>query len=194
MTPHDSGGRLAGPRIGRIVGNVCTEAVRAAGASGVVVLDDWTPEGELAYEWLVAALGEDRVWRAASQEGNVDGGALLAHPANRTALLLGGRLPLADLLPLGDVGASQVEALAGSWSAPDSVRDLARDAGGPAALDAALARLLDERRPAREALAGLNADVARRLLACLDAGRWFRLYPRLVPKLGSRTLGIDLFD
>jgi hypothetical protein len=194
MTPDSSGGRIAGSRIGRIVGTVCTEAVRASGATGVVVLDDWTPEGELAYEWLVAALGEDRVWRAASHGDNVDGRALLAHPVNRTALLLGGRPPLADLLPLGDVGASHVEALSGSCSAPDSVRELARAAGGPGPLDTALARLLEERRPASEALAGLDPDVARRLLDCLDAGRWFRLYPRLVPKLGFRTLGIDLFD
>jgi hypothetical protein len=196
----------AGQRLGRIIGGVCAAAVSAAGASGIVVLEDWTPEGELAYEWLVAALGESRVWRGAALTGNVEAGAvgrpgngeldgaLVAHPANRTALLLGGRLPAADLLPLGDVTASQVEALAGSWSGPHDVEALAGEMGGAAVLDAALYRLVDERQSPDEALLDVPREAAARLLHCYGRGRWFRLRPGLTPKLSVRTLGIDLFD
>src|SRR5688572_10447044 len=95
----------AADRVGCVVRAVIAGAVRDAGAAGVVVLDDWTPEGELVYEWLIAELGEDRVWRAASLASNVQHGggvdpadahrlaawrmarehaALIAHPANKT--------------------------------------------------------------------------------------------------------------
>jgi hypothetical protein len=192
----DTRAARAGERVARVIGAVCEAAVAEAGVAGIVVLDDWTPEGELAYEWLVAALGEARVWRAAAVPANVEQGqdALIAHPASRTALLLGGRLPAADLLPLGDVWASQVEMLAGSWSGPAELEALARDAGGIGAVDAALHRLVDERRAAAEAVEGLGADTAARLLEHYERGRYFRLRPRVTPKLSARTLGVDLFD
>ena len=200
-------------RVERIVRRVIADAVRDAGAAGVVVLDDWTAEGELLYEWLVRELGEARVWRVASLASNVqevpaaadaqlvaasravrDRGALLAHPANRTALLLGGALPRADLFPFGDVPATQMQVLAGSWTAPPEVVQVATAAGGVVALDAALGRWLDERWDEAGAFAGLDAGVARRALELYGRGRYSRLRPRLVPKLGARTIGIDLFD
>lgn len=201
-----------GTRVERVVRGACAAALRDAAASGIVVLEDWTPEGELLYEWLVRELGEARVWRAASLGGNLQGvlrpeaqllaawrtareeAALVAHPLNRTALLLGGRVPWADLLPFGDLWASQVEALAGRWSGPPGLEALAAAAGGIGALDSALARMLDRREPPGSALAGLPADTAAEVRERYDAGRWFRLRPRLVPKLAARTLGIDLFD
>lgn len=197
-----------------MVCDVIAEAVRSAHAGGVVILDDWTPEGELAHEWLVGILGEPRVWRAATLASNVhaDGldrseaqlpgawrcarehAALIVHPASKTALLLGGPPPHADLLPFGDVYASQLERLAGSCGVPEDVAQLARDAGGIEAVDAALARLVDSRMPAAAALAPLDAAVAGELLRMYERGRYFRLRPRLIPKLSARTLGIDLFD
>jgi hypothetical protein len=199
-------------RVERVIRGVCAAAVHASDAGGVVVLDDWTPEGELVYEWLVRELGEARVWRAASLSSNVQGltaaeaqeigawraarvdGALIAHPANRTALLLGGRLPVADLLPLGDVWASEVEVLTGRWSGAAAVETLAAAAGGVAALDATLRRLLEQGTDERTATAALPPDVAEELLRFYERGRWSRLRPRTVPKLGTRTIGIDLFD
>lgn len=197
-----------------IICDVIVEAVRSARAGGVVILDDWTPEGELVHDWLVEALGRPRVWRAGALASNVHGdgpdrsdaelpgawrcareqSALIAHPASKTALLLGGAPPRADLFPLGDVYASQVERLAGSCRLPDDVAQLARTAGGIGTIDAALVRLVDARSPAADALSDLDAGIAGELLRLYERGRYFRLRPRLVPKLSARTLGIDLFD
>lgn len=204
-------GRAA--RIRRIVCDVVAAAVRDAGAGGIVVLDDWTPEGGLVHDWLTAALGSDRVWRVSALAANIqtpmdpaearvvaawravrERAALVAHPLNRTALLLGGAPPMADLLPLGDLYASQVEALTGDWSAPDDVAAAVAAAGGPAALDAALQHWLDTRMDAATALAPLGPELARQVAGLNARGRHFRLRPRLVPKLGTRTVGIDLWD
>jgi hypothetical protein len=192
-----AGGRDA--RLQRIIGAVCAAAVADSGAAGVLVLEAATPEGALLCRWLDAGPGTVRVWRGDARSGNVQGDAaardaLVAHPANKTALLLGGRLPAVDLLPLGDLWASEAAELAGAWSAPAAVTDLAAAAGGVAALDAALRRLVDERRAVDDALGSLGDDVAARLLQMYERGRWFRLRSRLTPKLSARTLGIDLFD
>ena len=204
----------AAKRTARVVRDVVAQAIRDARAGGVVVLDDWTPEGELVYEWLTAELGEEQVWRAASLASNVQPraadftgaqqvaawrtaqqrGALVAHPANKTVLLLSGRLPWADILPLGDMWASQVEAVVSSWSGPREIEDLAATAGGIVALDAALSRLIEAREDAATAFASLPGSAGQQLAVLYERGRFFRLRPRLVPKLGTRTLGIDLFD
>jgi hypothetical protein len=198
----------AAARVERVVRGVVAAAVRGARAGGVVVLEDWTPEGELTYEWLVRELSEARVWRVASLASNVhaepaeshvvaawqamrERGALLAHPANRTALLLGGMLPRADVFPLGDAYASQVEAMAGRWHAPPEISALARRLGGVAALDRALVQLVDG--GGRESL-GIEAGLADEIVRLYERGRYHRLRPRLVPKLGTRTLDIDLFE
>ena len=197
-------------RVERVVRGVVAAAVRESGAKGVVILDDWTAEGELLCEWLVRELGEARVWRVASLASNVQNvaagadaqavaaaraaGSLLAHPANRTGLLLGGALPRADLLPFGDVTATQMEMLAGGWTVPAEVEQVAMAAGGMRVLDAALTRWVDERRPPEEALAELDAGVARRVRELYERGRYWRVRPRLVPKLSARTIGVDLFD
>ncbi|HEX6307932.1 MAG TPA: hypothetical protein VFZ69_07080 [Longimicrobiales bacterium] len=199
-------------RVRGVICAVVAEAVDAAEAAGVVVLEDWTPEGELVYEWLVDALGEARVWRGASVASNVHGtdpaeaqvlaalriaherGGLIAHPAPKTTLLLGGAMPRADLFPLGDLYASQVVALAGGWSVPERLAPVIRRAGGIEAVDAALGRMLEGREPITSALAPLGEEPAREIARLYQHGRYFRLYPRLVPKLSARTLGVDLFD
>jgi hypothetical protein len=212
---HGSGRLPAGsPRaaaVQAIVVGVIAEAVVSAGAQGVAVLDDWTPEGELVYEWLVEALGEARVWRGATLASNVHGenpddaqvlaashfardrAGLIAHPASKTALLLGGPLPRADLFPLGDLYASQVARLAGAWSVPPELEPILRRIGGIDVLDAALARLIDGRESAEPALAALGSE-AGEIARMYERGRFYRLRPRLVPRLGVRTLGVDLFD
>ena len=119
--------------------------------------------------------------------------ALLANPANKTALLLGSMPPPEPLLPLGDLFATDVLALAGGWSAPPPVRALAELVGGIEALDGALRAHFDERRPVEEAVAGLPAAARGTVLEAISAARFARRRMGLVPKLGPRTLGLDLF-
>ena len=175
-------------RLGRIVGGVVRQALSDADVTGVRLLDADTPEGALAGAWLREALGDGRVFT-----GAVEARVLRAHPASKTVLLLGEH-PDAELLPLGDVWASEVAALAGDWSAPDAVRALADAAGDVAVLDRALRRWTEEREPLERALAELEPALADRVAQALERQRWRRWRPGLVPKLTARTLGIDLWD
>ena len=205
-------------RIAAIVGAVARQALADRGATRIALLDDGGPEAELAARFLAARLGDDAVLRITVPRAELEPvlhlapevsgerlaeemrrmkarlapGVLAANPANKTALLLGGALPPEPLLPLGDLWASEVAALGGAWSARAEVRATADAAGGIEALDAALRELVDSRDPAvLDALPGKAADAVRRALA---AGRASRLHPRVVPKIGARTLGVDLFD
>ena len=191
----------AAARIRRVICDVVRQALADANADGLLIQEDTTPEGELAVAWLGETLGADRVWRTGTMASNVhparpgsDRPVLWVHPANKSALLLGGRVPAADLFPFGDVYASQIAAIAGDWSGPTSVRELAARAGGIDAVDATLREIVDRRANPEDAAGALGPDVAAALLTSYEKGRYFRLRPRLVPKLGPRTLGIDLFD
>jgi hypothetical protein len=208
----------AGARIAEVVGAVARQALADRGLTRIALLADGGPEAALAARMLAAALGESVVlrvtadaadagplpagaadlpgWRVAQEvrrfRARLIEGALAAHPANKTALLLGGELPPEPLLPLGDLWATDVLALAGGWSAPPEVAALAAAAGGIQALDDALRRRFDGRDPsALAALPPAAADEARRRLA---AGWASRRNPRTVPKLGGRTLCIDLME
>lgn len=216
MTPPPAGGRL--DRVGEVVRAVARQALRDHGARRVALLDDGGPEAGLAAR-LLAPLGEGALVRIPASSGEVEpllhllGGehgvervalewarlrarlepdVLSAAPWNKTALLLGGALPPDPFLPLGDLWASEVEELAGGWSAPEEVRALAEGAGGVARLDAALRDCFDRRDPA--ALESLPGEVRGWVERLLARGRASRLFPRLVPKLGPRTLGVDLFE
>lgn len=214
----------AAARVASVIGEVVREAVRAAGATGIVILDDGTPEAGLCATWCAAALGdaavlriasptEDRVRRHVEAAGRPFTGshferneahrfqarleaaaraALVAHPINKTALLLGGAVPSEPLLPLGDLYASQVQALAGDWSGPEEVVRLAEEAGGIEALDRALVALLEERRLERDDRSETPLAVRSALLHALNSGRFSRQRCGLVPKLTVRTAGIDL--
>lgn len=205
-------------RISAIVGAVARQALADRGATRIALLDDGGPEAELAARMLTAALGAEAVVRVTAGDGEMESvlhlapevsparardearrvkarlvpGALAANPANKTALLLGGELPPEPLLPLGDLWAGEVAALAGGWSAPEPVQHLAGQAGGIAALDDALRGWIDRRDAA--ALDRLPREAAESVRRALEVGRAARLHPRIVPKIGARTLGVDLFD
>jgi hypothetical protein len=205
----------AARRIAEVVGAVARQALADYGRTRIVVLHNDGPEAELAARILRGAVGEDRV---TIEAGQVESGwardvsgdarqvtesvrrmwasqvddALVAHPANKTALLLGGALPPDPLLPLGDLWATEVSALAGGWSAPAEVMALAEAAGGIEVLDTGLRRLIDGRDPA--GLDVLPDAAAARVRQALAAGSASRRYPRIVPKLGVRTLCADLFE
>ncbi|HYW14352.1 MAG TPA: hypothetical protein VE871_20460, partial [Longimicrobium sp.] len=85
-----------------------------------------------------------------------------------------------------------VAVLAGGWSAPPHVTAVAEAAGGIDALDAALRGWIDGRD--RAALDRLPREAADRIRVMLAAGSASRRNPRLVPKLGGRTLCLDLME
>ncbi len=136
---------------------------------------------------------ESQRWAARLHADRNPGGALFAHPANKTALLLSTDPPPEPLLPLGDLYATDVRDLAGGFSLPGPLRDLAELAGGIDALDAALRAHFDERRRLEEALAPLPEAARAPVASALAAARFARRRVGLVPKLGACTLGVDLF-
>ena len=205
-------------RIAEVVGAVARQALADRGLQRVALLDDGGGQAALAARLLARTLGEHAVVRVTAEgidpepylaeaphrarwqvEGEIRRlrarlveGALPAHPANKTALLLGGELPPEPLLPLGDLWAAEVLALGGEVSVPPDVAALAEAAGGIEPLDDALRALVDGRDPA--ALERLAPDVRDRARRMLAAGRASRRDPRIVPKLGVRTLCIDLME
>jgi hypothetical protein len=205
-------------RVAEVVGAVARQALADRGMTRIALLDDGGPEAALAARLLARTLGDGAVvrvtadgagvepflphadgvaaWRVAEEvrrlRARLMDGALAAHPASKTALLLRGELPPEPLLPLGDLWATDVAALAGGWSAPPEILEVAEAAGGIDALDAALRGWMDGRDAA--ALDRLPREAADRVRAMLAAGRASRRNPRIVPKLGGRTLCIDLME
>jgi hypothetical protein len=203
-------------RVAEVIGAVARQALADHGRARIALLDDGGPEARLAAGILIDQLGPDAVVSVGALDADLGllGGsaadprrvaeevtrmrarllddALPAHPANKTALLLGGALPPEPLLPLGDLWATDVIALAGGWSASPDVVALAEAAGGIEALDGVLRRLIDGRDAA--AAHAFREDVAERVRTALFAGSASRRYPRIVPKLSVRTLCADLFE
>jgi len=206
-------------RLAEVIGAVARQALAEWGVERIALLHDGSPEAALAARLLEDAPAAVPVLRVAISAAQLEsllqllppshdagrvaaearrlyarllGYALPASPENKTSLLLGGALPPEPLLPLGDLYASEVAELAGDWSAPPEIREMAKSAGGIERLDGALRERIEERNPA-----GLEAlPVAVRLAVerALARGRASRLFPRIVPKIGSRTLGLDLFE
>ena len=196
-----------------VIGGVIGQALADSEAAGLVVLDPGSPEGRLLIEIAGAAIGRDRVIEAVDSSGTETGpvereemqrmtarimarekGFVVAHPSNKTALLLSGNLPPERLLPLGDLYASEVATLMGSATLPADVQALADSSGGVEPLDAFLAAWLEGRRSLEDALVRLP-DASRDVIAArLSAKRPERRWPRCVAKLGTRTLWIDVFE
>ncbi|HEU4884634.1 MAG TPA: hypothetical protein VFT45_20430 [Longimicrobium sp.] len=204
-------------RIAEIIGAVVRQALADRGVSRIALLDDGGPEAVLAGLILRNALGPEAVISVdvfggdpalLGHQSRVDrrrvneevrrmrarllDDVLPAHPANKTALLLGGAMPPEPLLPLGDLWASEVIAIHDGWSASDEVEDLVWEAGGIDVMDGALRRLIEGRDAS--ALDALPAEVAARVRTMLAAGSAARRYPCIVPKLGGRTLFADLYE
>lgn len=208
-------------RLARLVEGVVSQAVRESGARGVAVLDDGSPEARLLCAWLGTRLKEgelvvvdraraapvartledvcsphpgleEEALRALARGLALHGELLVANASNKTTLLLGGLLPPDPLLPLGDLYASEVAAMAGACTVPEPVERLATAAGGIEVVDRALWRYLERREPPDAAFATLGPALAAELRALLGRGCWSRMHGRIVPKLGERTLGVDL--
>ncbi len=203
--------------MGEVVAAIAEQALADRGVARVALADDGSPEAGLALRFLErlppesvvrVGAGDPRVEpllhalrgvpagragrEAVGLVARLEPDALPAGPENKTALLLGGALPPEPFLPLGDLYASEVEELCGGWSAPEEVRALAEAAGGIGRLDGALRAWLDGRDPG--ALDRLPFGVADEVRHRFARGRAERFSIRLVPKIGYRTLGVDLFE
>lgn len=189
-------------RLAAVIAGVVRTAARDAGRDRLVLVDDGSPEADLV-ERLLADGSQPSLERAgrsvddpearrhaARTHAGPDG--LLLHPANKTVAVLWPDGLAEPVLPLADLYATQVHALAGGWSAPPSARAAIDAAGGIEAVDRFLTLLLDERRDVRTAAAHLDPGAADRLIDRYRAGWWWRRRLGVVPKVGPRTLGIDL--
>jgi hypothetical protein len=208
---------VSSARIGETVGGVVAQALSDANADGLLILESASPEGRLLVDWASATIGAERIHtspadtsfsvdalaglplgadnelrRAFARLDSANRNWLLAHPANKTALLLSRDPPPERLLPLGDLYASQVRELAGACTLPPEVDAVISAAGGLDAVDAALFAWLEQRLDLESALARLGTEAANLMRSQLRRNRAVRRWPRIVPKLGSRTLWVDL--
>lgn len=205
-------------RVAEIVGAGARQALADRGLSRIALLDDGSEQADLAARLLAHGLKSSAIDRVTVTPAEMEPllpawpgvprhrvedelrrmrarltDALPAHPSSKTELMMGGALPPEPLLPLGDLWATDVLALGAAWSGSADLRSIADEAGGIETLDAALRRLVDR----RESIGwddGLPPSVRERVKKAVRAGAAWRRDPFLVPKLGSRTLGTDLFE
>ena len=168
-------------RIAQVLAGVIRQACVDAGAARLLVAGSGR-DAALARSICEQAVGRERMGE----------GGLVVDPASKTALLLG-ECPNADVLLFGDLYYSQVVDLAGSVLLPPAVAQLAEACGGPDHLDRALHRFYDERAEWTAAAGELPVTARNLLEAALERARFRRARLGMVPKLGDRTLGIDLY-
>lgn len=166
-------------RVAFIIRGVVKQAMRDAGLEHVTVV------GSEARRELV------RRWCHVDIADNASGAALLLDTATKTELLLGQISP-ANLYPFGDLYASELADLGQNFDLSPDLKPIADRAGGTAQLDHVLRRLLDERRDPDEAF-GEAPQLRAKVMQRLERTRFFRMQMGVVPKIGPRTLGIDLF-
>ncbi len=166
----------AAQRIAFVVRGVVRQAMADAHETQLCLVHESSAQSALIEEWCALRFS---------------GHGLATSAANKTELLLGAAAPAA-VTPLGDLYASEVAVFCGRYELSPTVRELAEAAGGIELLDAALRKLLDERHDPDAAfryIPALREPVLRRL----QQTRFRRAQSGIVPKLGARTIGIDLF-
>jgi hypothetical protein len=170
--------QTAEARVAFIVRGVLHQALHDAGLSSVKFVGCEERQRQLVVDWCDVVQ-------------NDTGETLLVSAANKTELLLGDPAR-ADVYPLGDLYASDVEQLCGSYELGPGAKGLADGAGGVRQLDQALRALFEERREAEQAFAHI-AHVRDDVLQRLENNRFRLTHVGVVPKIGARTIGIDLF-
>lgn len=220
MTAPDTGiaggSDAAEDRLRTVVVGVVDAALRERGARGVALTGPDGPERRLLARWLgerAVVPGEDAVApvrealaaqdpdappavidaearRAVARTRAAAGKLLCASEIHKTALVLGTGLPPEVLLPLGDAWASEVAAVAGGCTLPAVLEGL--DPGALEAVDRALRAHLEKGVALEEALDPLETELRGRVAEALRRRPWGRFRTPLVPKLGDRTVGIDL--
>lgn len=166
-------------RVAFVVRGVVQQAMVDARATGAEIVGRAGSQRELVERWCDVAPNHPGARN------------LLVSAANKTELLLG-EPDRADVYPIGDFYASELEQFGVAGELSEPVARLANAAGGVAQLDDVLRRLIDERRDVESACA--NAPHVRdEVIRLLEQNRFVRSRIGVVPKIGARTLGIDLF-
>ena len=171
--------QTAETRVAFIVRGVVRQALHDTGMTSVKFAGCEQRQQELVLGWCDIVQNYDA------------GNALLLSAANKTELLLGEPLA-ADVYPLGDLYASDLAQLCGGFDLGDAARRFAERAGGVRELDRALRGLLEERREPDQAFAHI-ASVRDDVMQRLEHNRFRLTHLGVVPKIGARTIGIDLF-
>ncbi|MEE8148655.1 MAG: hypothetical protein V3T24_13685 [Longimicrobiales bacterium] len=209
-------------RVARVVVAVVAEALREADARGVVLASSPGPETALLERWFAAAAitvktpdaevvqavadaletnrsgdaAEAAAW--ANEEARRAVARLIAareelipmSAANKTELIWAKRLPPEPLLPLGDLYASQIHALAGACTAPPPLAGI--DPDRLDAVDKAVAQVVEDGVRPDVAFAQLPSELRDAAISAMTRSAWKATLPPVVPKLGRRTLGVDL--
>ncbi len=162
-----------------VIRGVVEQALSDAGANALRLIGPPTAASPLIERWCGVSFEDTE-------------SALSIVPATKTELLLADIETGADLCPLGDLYASEVSLFTDTEVLDPQLRELAGLAGGVAHLDASLRKLLDERRPPDAAFADLP-HIRDAVLMRLQKTRFRRARLGIVPKLGARTIGIDLY-
>ena len=201
---------------------VVAEVIREADAHGVVLASSPRPETALLERWFTAAAitvripdaeivrvvadsleaslagdaseaearSNEEAHRAAARVIANREGLIPVSAANKTELIWSERLPPEPLLPLGDLYASQIHTLAGACSAPPPLVDIEPDR--LRAVDKALAQVVDHGVRPDIAFAELPSELRDAAFFAMQRSAWKGTLPPVVPKLGRRTLGVDL--
>jgi hypothetical protein len=172
--------QAAETRIAFVVRGVVQQALRDLAATHVKFVGNEKRQQELVQRWCGVATAD-----------NAGQTSISLSAANKTELLLG-CVPHADVYPLGDLYASALQVFCGAYEVGQDVLRLAHAAGDMGAVDRALHAWLEERRDPAEAFAHIG-HVREDVLRAIEKNRFHRSHMGVVPKIGARTLGIDLF-
>ena len=164
-------------RIAFVVRGVVRQALEDARRNALALVDPPSAASQLIERWCGIGFTDAD-------------SALKVSAASKTELLLATDTSSADLYPLGDLYACDLAAF-GVRTFADDLQELVQLAGGVEKLDGALHKLLDERRVADAAFADLP-HIRDAVTTRLQKTRFRRAHLGIVPKLGARTIGIDL--
>lgn len=165
-------------RVGFIVAGVVRQAVLDAGVQHLKVFRHHPHQAQLIEEWC-------------GIESSDELPALTVSAANKTELLLQGG-QRADLFPLGDLYATDIALLSGQYDLSPEAEAVVAESGGIEIVDEMLRGLIEERRSPGEVFAA-RPQLQQSFMQLLERNRFHRMRIGVVPKIGARTLGIDLF-
>jgi hypothetical protein len=196
---------------GQIIAGVVRTFLRTSGRTGLHLIGGGPGERILAGVWLSGLVNggepdpgdqespemeswqeeEEKRFRARIAAHEMNGE--VAHLANRTYLTLAQRLPPERVLPLGDVRASEVLAMAGPPLLPPPFQSIAGDPVALGELESAIDAWVAGAAIEGPGWRAAGADgVGHSLDETLRRGFLTRAQDRVVPKLGGSTPWIDL--